>query len=169
MKASGIVALAVSLAASLAAPPARAQRRTVPFRFEPPLVATARSDLSFGTVLPGISESVSPRDQHHAGLFEIQGPRDASVRVELLLPHALLDEHGDRMPIAFGHRDGFADFSHGHPPRGIPFDPHRPVIGALGPNGRLFVWLGGTVSPDRPQAGGTYVATIALTVYTLGS
>ena len=169
MRILAVASLAASVAAPFFAPPAQAQRRPVPYHAQPPLTAVAVSDLSFGTVLPGIPASVKPFEQHHAGLFEIEGPRDASVRVELILPPALLNEHGDHMTINFGPRDGFADFSHGHPPHGVLFDPHPPVIGALGPNGRLFVWLGGTVSPAVPQAGGRYRASITLTVYNLGS
>ena len=165
-------ALAIGLlAASAMTPtwtsPARAQSEV--HRVRLPLTALALSDLSFGTVLPGIPSSVSVFDAHHAGLFEIQGPHDASVRVDFLLPTALTSEEGATLPIVFGPGDGFADFSHGHPRRSRAFDPHRPVIGSLGRNGHLFVWLGGTVQPGRPQASGRYRATIALTVYNLGS
>ncbi|HXY70285.1 MAG TPA: hypothetical protein VEH62_12600 [Gemmatimonadales bacterium] len=158
---------AVSLA-PMGISPAQAQDREH-HRVRLPLTALALSDLSFGTVLPGIPTSVSVLDVHQAGLFEIQGPSDASVRVDFLLPTALTSEEGATLPIAFGHSDGYADFSHGHPRRSRTFDPHRPVIGTLGPNGHLFVWLGGTVQPDRAQARGRYRATIALTVYNLGS
>jgi hypothetical protein len=166
------LAIALLAAATMVlarAAPLRAQagpKRVVPVQ---PLLALAVNDLTFGTVLPGIPSSVSVRDPHHAGLFEIDGPADASVRVEFILPAALAASGGALLPISFGPGDGFADFSHGHPPRGTLFDPHAPVIGALGPNGRLFVRMGGTVLPGRPQAGGEYHATISMTVYDLGS
>ena len=165
-------ALAVGFLAAFAMTPAwtsPAQAQAETHRVRLPLTALALSDLSFGTVLPGIPSSVSVFDVHRAGLFEIQGPHDASVRVDFLLPTALTSEEGALLPIVFGPGDGFADFSHGHPRRSRAFDPHRPVIGSLGRNGHLFVWLGGTVQPGRPQARGRYRATIALTVYNLGS
>ena len=149
--------------------PLRAQagpKRAVPV---PPLVALAIHDLAFGTVLPGITSSVSIRNPHDAGLFEVDGPAGASVRVEFVLPAALLSSGGAMLPVAFGPGDGFADFSHGYPPRGTVFDPHAPVIGALGASGRLFVRMGGTVLPARSQAGGAYAATITMTVFDLGS
>ena len=72
---------------------------------------------------------------------------------------------GALLPISFGRADGSAEYgSHT-----VPFDPHAPVIAALGSDGRLFIRLGGTVLPGRPQAGGTYRATISITVYNLGS
>jgi len=164
-----IAVLAASVVAPALASPLRAQVFSSHHRPVRPLLALAVNDLSFGTVLPGIPSSVSVRDPRRAGLFEIQGPRNASVRIEFVLPTALTSEQGAQMPISFGHGDGFADFSRGRPPRGRAFDPHAPVIESLGPNGRLYVRIGGTVRPGRPQASGTYSATIALTIYNLGS
>jgi len=161
------------LAASAVAPglasPLRAQAFPSHRKPRPPLLALALNDLSFGMVLPGIPSSVHVRDPRHAGLFEIQGPSGACVRLEFVVPTALASEQGALMPISFGPGDGFADFSRGRPPRGRLFDPHRPIVESLGPNGRLYVRLGGTVRPGRPQASGTYSATISLTIYNLGS
>ena len=133
-----------------------------------PLVATAIHDLTFGSVLPGIPSTVPVADTHNSGLFEISGPATASIRVEFVLPTALVSG-GASLPLVFGGGDGFADFTHLSPPSGISFDPHGPLLGALGPDGQLFVRLGGTVFPVRGQISGAYAATITLTVYNLGS
>jgi hypothetical protein len=155
---------------ALAAPALRAQvAETRHHHPTPPLLALSVSNLTFGTVLPGIPSRVTVRDERHAGAFEVQGPDGATVRLEFILPAALDGERGAQLPISFGHGDGWVDFSHGYPRRGHYFDPHGPVIATLGPNGRLLVRLGGTVSPARLQAGGSYVATIAITVYSLGN
>jgi hypothetical protein len=162
------LALAV-LTASMLAPawalPLKAQRRPASLIVVPPLTALALNDLTFGSVLPGIPSVVSVHDAYHAGLFEIQGPAGASVRVELVLPVALISDEGVALAVSFGHADGSAEFG-GH---SLPFDPHAPVIAALGSDGRLFIRLGGTALPGRPQAGGSYRATISLTVFNLGS
>jgi hypothetical protein len=164
----GRFAIAV-FAASMLAPAwvstAQAQRRPVPVIVVPPLTALAISDLRFGTVLPGVPSSVSVNDPHHAGQFEIQGPAGASVRVELLLPSSLVSDGGAMLPIQFGHADGLVQIGE----HSIQFDPHAPVIAALGSDGRMFLRLGGTAAPGLPQAGGSYSATISLTVYNLGS
>lgn len=131
-------------------------------------MAVPLRDLTFGEVLPGIPEAVSVDHPRQAGMFEIQGIPDGTVRLEFLLPEALVSTEGAAMPIAFGPSDGYADFSRGRPPRGSKFDPHLPLVAALGPNGRLIVRLGGTVSPTRGQPRGEYQATIALTVFDLG-
>lgn len=142
-------------------PPRRAQ---VPNH----LLALARSNLTFGTVLPGIPSSVNAHDPHRSALFEIRGPSGAAVRVELVLPDALTNDVGGLLPILFGSADGFA-FSHEGADIGIVFNPHNPLIGTLGAGGRMFVRLGGTVLPGRPQTGGSYFASIMLVVYDLGS
>jgi hypothetical protein len=148
--------------------PLRAQagpKRVVPFH---PLVALAINDLSFGTVLPGIPSSVSVGDAHRAGRFEIDGPANASIRVEFILPGALVSG-GTLLPVTFGAGDGLVRFSSAHSPPAFPFDPHSPLIAALGSDGRLYVLLGGTVIPARTEAGGAYSATITMTVFDLGS
>ena len=168
MGGSFVVALLAACAAlSMGAVPLRAQSRTVPF--VPPLLALAVNELSFGTIFPGIPSSVSTSDARNAGFFQVQGPAGASVRVEFVLPSALTADDGARLQVTFGPRDGYADFSGELAPRGLPFDPHAPVIGSLGGTGRLYLRLGGTVLPARIQSGGAYRATIFLTVYDLGS
>jgi len=132
-------------------------------------MAIARNDLSFGTVLAGIPSVVDVHDHRRAGLFEINGPEDASVRVEFVLPASLVSAGGDELPLQFDARDGFADFSMGQPPRGTYFDPFTALVSTLGPNGKLYLRLGGTARPSRLQVGGVYRATIYLTVYDLGS
>jgi hypothetical protein len=164
-----VAMLVASAMGPLRAPALRAQVPLQHVKVVPPLLALALNDLSFGTVLPGVPSTVNVHDPHRAGLFEVEGPPGGSVRVEFVLPAALESGGGALLPISFGPGDGFADFSRGRPPRGLVFDPHAPVIGNLGPNGRLYVRMGGTVVPGRPQAGGAYRATIAMTVYDLGS
>jgi hypothetical protein len=164
-----IAMLAASVLVPARALPLAAQARPPRVLVVPPLLAIALNDLTFGSVLPGIPSAVSPLDVHRAGQFEVTGPAGASVRVEFVLPSALTADGGARLPISFGAGDGLADFSREHLPHGIVFDPHAPVIGTLSADGRLFLRLGATALPGRPQAGGTYRATISLTVYDLGS
>lgn len=160
------LSLVAALGSASGAPPLTAQAAVaVPH----PLLAMVLNDLAFGTVLAGVPSSVNVHDPRKAALFEIQGPPDGGVRVELLLPSALTNSGGALLPIIFGPADGFADFSRGRPPRGTTFNPHAPLISTLGPNGRIYVRLGGTVLPGRPQSSGAYSATIFVTVYDIGT
>lgn len=163
---------ASSLLTSGRVPPLLAQRRALARPSEPliatPLHAVALNDLSFGTVLPGIPLSV-PVGDPRAGEFEILGSVGESVRVEFGLPLALIAHDGSLLPLTFGSSDGFASFSRGHAVPGFVFNPQAPVITTLGPDGRLFLRMGASVFPGRPQAAGSYRATITLTVFDLGS
>jgi len=139
-----------------------------------PLVALARQDLRFGTVLPGIPNHVAvyPLPGHRglslrrAGLFEIRGPDHTSVRLDFTLPTEMLsDDFSHQLPLSFGAGDGVV--AKGLLP--IPFDPNGPFVGTLGVLGQLWIVLGGTALPTQQQPGGIYRATIILTVSQLGS
>jgi hypothetical protein len=160
--------LAACAALSVGVAPLRAQVRSGHPEHEEPLQVLALNELDFGTIFPGVPASVSPSDPHHAGLFQVRGPEEASVRVEFVLPSALTAEDGARLTVSFGPRDGLADFHGDRAPHGLPFDPHAPVIGSFGENGRFYLRLGGTVLPARPQSRGCYRATIYVTVYDVG-
>ncbi len=162
-----IAALAATVTSGGAAP-LRAQTR-IPSEPRPrPLLALAHSDLRFGTVLPGIPSRVDARDLGHAALFELRGPVGAAVRIDLLLPTALGGVGDALLPISFGPGDGLAGPTRDSP-SSIGFNPNSPLIATLGPIGSLWVRLGGTVLPGRPQIGGPYSGTIVITVFALGS
>jgi hypothetical protein len=132
------------------------------------LQVLAHNDLTFGTVLPGVSVHVNPRDAMRAALFEIQGPGGAAIRIELLLPDAMTANETSRMPLFFGAESGTFGITRG-PQESLDFNPLNPLITTLSHEGRLYVRLGGTAQPARPQDGGSYRATILLTVFDIGS
>ena len=132
------------------------------------LTATPQRDLTFGTVLPGIPTEVRAEDNRRAGRFEIRGPTNASIRVDLLLPQVMTSAGGDEIPLVFGPGDGTASANRGRG-RALVFNPWEPLIAVLGRNGRLYVRLGGTAQPTRIQTAGSYSGTISLTVYNLGT
>ena len=167
-----IAMLAASWLTSGRVQPLLAQRRPSARPAEPliatPLHAVALNDLSFGTVLPGIPLSV-PVGDPRAGQFEVLGSVGESVRVEFGLPAALTAHDGSLLPMTFSGSDGFASYTRGHAVAGFVFNPQAPVITTLGPDGRLFLRMGASVFPGRPQVSGPYRATITLTVFDLGS
>ena len=160
------ILLALSCSLPLHAQGVRSRAVPVPDR----LLALARQDLHFRSVLPGVPQSINPREIDKSALFEIQGPSGAAIRVELVLPSALhtSDEPMALMPIAFGATDGFVSTTV-NLTGGQPFNPQQPLIATLGEGGKLFVRLGGTVRPALVQAGGAYFAEILLIVYDIGS
>jgi hypothetical protein len=168
---SPVVTLVFAAAALAAISVTSLRAQTGPRRTVVPisLLAIAIQDLEFPDVLPGVPKSVSVHDPAHSALFEIQGQPIASVRVELVLPGALTASGGALLPVVFGAGDGFAGYSRGDAPPGLTFNPHAPLITTLSGTGQIYVRLGGTALPGRPQGGGVYRATIILTVYDLGT
>lgn len=151
--------------------PASAQSSRVPRVLVPePLSVIPRNDLTFGTLLRGFAAYVSPLDQHRAAVFELRGPADTPVRVEIRLPAFLYRVNGGtEIPLSFGISDGFVDMSGTWPPTGMTFNPGAPVVTTLGPNGRIFLRLGGTATPRPQQPHGIYTHIIHLTMFNLGS
>lgn len=158
--------------AAVAAMPGRVSAQTVRGRrvvAPEALTVLSRRDLTFGTLERGFSATVSALDDTHAAIFEIQGPADTPVRIELVLPAALESAEGGRVTLLFGPGDGFAGVSNAHPPAGTMFNPRAPLVAMIGPTGRLYVRVGGTARPERLQTGGTYRAAIHVSLYNLGS
>jgi hypothetical protein len=166
-------AVAVLLAALAPAPSAafaqgrggRGSRAAVP----EPLTVIARNDLTFGALERGFRASISAHDQYRAAFFEIRGPADTPLRIELVLPANLQSPEGGLVPLTFGAADGYADVSGTWPPAGQTFNPNLPLIASLGPGGRLFLRIGATAVPQRLQPGGTYRASIFVNLYNLSS
>jgi len=162
--------LAAALSAlSVTSLPAQSRPRRVPVPEPVSLFVIALHDLRFSSVLQGIPKSVNPHDPDHSALFEIRGLAGASVRAEFVLPAALIGDGGDLLPVDFNAGDGYADPTRGSSSLGVVFDPHAPLITTLSSGGQIFLRLGGTVRPSRPQAGGEYRTIIVITVYNLGT
>lgn len=124
-------------------------------------------NLTFGSLLPGVPEPVSPADSR-SGLFLIFGLPRAEVRINFSLPAALIGAGGQNLPLQFGPTDGgFAPTSSGASI--VVFDPRVPLVTRLSNIGRLYVRLGGTALPSGQQGAGNYSATITITVAYTGS
>lgn len=145
-----------------------AQDESAVFVVPRPLVVVARKDLRFGNVHPGIASRILTTDVRYAGLFEINGSKRKTVRIEFHLPESLTSDDGHDLQVSFGPGDGSVADDRGRF-HGAGFDPNQPIVATLGPNGKLYIKLGGTVHPVTGQPGGSYRATIFLSVYDLGS
>jgi hypothetical protein len=128
-----------------------------------PVAPAATRDLQFGLLLPGLDAQVMWTDPTSSGRFEIRGVGGAAVRVDIMLPSALVSPGGDLVPLQFGSTDG----GFGSRPslrQGQTFDPWLPLVTPLGRSGKLYLWLGGTAKPSPTQKSGDYNATITVTV-----
>ena len=130
--------------------------------------AVGSRTLNFGPVFPGLVGQVARTDAANAGRFNLRGRRNAEVQVTLTLPATLTAGGGRTMPLGFGANDGGFD-TRNRAGSARAFDPRIPLVTRLGNNGRLFVFLGGSVMPSPVQPAGTYNATITLTVAYTGN
>lgn len=128
-----------------------------------PITATGNQGLSFGTVFPGVPVTILRTDALNAGQFQIRGANGSLVQVQFTLPAALTGPSGSTVPLVFGAADGGVSPS---PTIGTAtsFDPRTPLQATLSGQGRLYLYLGGRLTPPAQLAPGAYSATITITV-----
>lgn len=130
------------------------------------------NNLNFGTVSPGIDKTVDKTDVGFAGEWQINGSANAEITVDFTLPTYLMTaDSAASMLILFSGTDASFDDETGGGqtiPVGV-FNPHGQGVEDIGPGGRMFVWIGGTVQPTISQTGGDYSADIVLTVAYTGN
>lgn len=133
-----------------------------------PLTVVPMQDLDFGTVIRGINTTVGPRSPN-AGVWEVTGTPRAFVTISFTLPSVLNNIQaapGVTMPISFGNNS--ARWRRRNPGLGggQRFNPAVGSTGRLGGNARprMYVYIGGTVSPGAAQVPGIYQGTIIMTV-----
>jgi hypothetical protein len=128
-----------------------------------PLDTMAQQQLQFGTVIPGLPTTISWSDAAAAGQFQLRGTGGAQVRIEFTLPTGLMGPGGTTLPVMFGATDG-AYAAQPSLNATITFDPRLPLVTTLSKSGRLYLRLGGTVTPSPTQASGPYNSTVTITV-----
>jgi hypothetical protein len=130
------------------------------------LTVVGLRNLAFGTVIQGISSSVPASDPVRSGQFEIVVPAGSRIRVHFTLPNRLNGPAGARMNIQYSNADAIAL---PQAPGSVPstFNPRAPQTINMGPDTRLWIFLGGTVVPTGTQTTGAYSNTITLTVTVL--
>lgn len=129
---------------------------------------TVNSNLTFGTMFPGIPKTVD-KSSTAAAEFSIGGDAGAEVTIDFTLP-SYLSSGANNMQIIF-YSDGCAIDSNPTPNQSSPtyddLNPWQTLTYDLGSSG-LTVWLGGKAIPGMRQSAGTYTADIILTVQYTG-
>lgn len=122
-----------------------------------------RGNLTFSdTIFPGIDETVRYTDAEAAG-FELTGDPEAEVRITFQLPSDLVLD-GNSLSVTFGSISAGFHTSEVGQSTATSFDPKNGLTTSLGTEGKLFIWLGGTVHPSQMQQQGTYITDIVLDV-----
>ncbi|HJS47818.1 MAG TPA: hypothetical protein VJ773_07525 [Gemmatimonadales bacterium] len=132
-----------------------------------PLRLSGLQPLNFGDVLAGVPLHALRTDPLRSGQFELRGAKDLDLMLLFALPDAMTGPGGASLPLHFDAGD--AGYS---PAESItaqhPVDPRSPFTIRLPTNGKARLFLGGTVVPAPNQRGGSYSATVTLTVAYLG-
>lgn len=120
-----------------------------------------RGNLIFGEqIFPGVDETVAYTDAEAAS-FEIEGDSGAEVRVTFQLPFDLnLDSN--TLSVTYGSISAGYHIQELGQSTATAFDPKEGVTTSLGADGKLFIWLGGTIHPSHTQQKGTYIGDIIL-------
>ncbi len=127
------------------------------------LTLTGLQNLNFGdTIFPGINKTVA-RTDGNAAKFMISGDINKEVRITFSLP-TVLELTGNTMSIHFSSTDAAYNTLEFGQSTATAFDPNNAVITRLGLDGKLYIWLGGTVAPTHTQPAGTYANDIVLEV-----
>lgn len=129
---------------------------------------SSTSDLTFGTMFPGIPKTVA-KTSTDAAEFSVGGDAGSEITLDFSLP-TYLSSGGNSMQIIF-FSDGCAIDSYPTPNQATPvyddLNPWQTLTYDLGSAG-LTVWLGGKAVPGLRQPAGSYTADIVLTVQYTG-
>jgi hypothetical protein len=147
------VAVLAALVAAAGIRDAKAQGR--------PLSVSGANPLTFALVFPGVPEIVSRSDAVNAGAFQVRGRNGSEVVLTFTLPVVLTATGGSSLPLQFGPNDGGWNTLNSLVTARA-FDPRVTLTVRLSPQGRLYIWLGGTALPSATQSAGAYTGTVTL-------
>lgn len=131
-----------------------------------PIVIAAGQDLDFGIVLQGTPKAVASTAAA-AGRFDATGTPSANVNVNFTLPATLSDGGTNTMPIGTWTgclNPAAAINSSGCTAIANMAATTATAFGNVAGTGRLWVFVGATVTPAAAQAVGNYSGTVTLTL-----
>jgi hypothetical protein len=141
---------------------ARAQGATTTVRASvlQAIVVTPVRDLTFGDVFPGVAKTVPVTGGNH-GRWDLSGQANASISLTFTLPTNLVSGT-NLLPV--GTWTGRYNVNPVSGP-GTSFTPSATATNTtFSATGRLYVFIGGRVTPAANQAAGFYSAPATLTV-----
>lgn len=128
------------------------------------------SDLSFGSIYPGVEKTVSYSDSY-AAEFIIKGQPGETISADFTLPSFLEHTGGDlpTLPVIFDETDsGYNIFN--DPSEATDHDPGTTLTTTFGTGeNHLYIWLGGSVAPGERQEKGDYTGNITLNIAYTGN
>lgn len=125
-----------------------------------PTVASEQS-LTFGTMMPGVVETVAVTDAWRRARIRIDGSGTYSVR--FIVPATLTSSSGATIPLTFGATD--AAYNTQKSSALTTFDPQfGSKVSLTAGGGTVWIYLGGVASPAAQQTAGPYSATVTIVI-----
>ena len=127
------------------------------------LTVQALRNLNFGPVVQGQAKSIAANDPINSGQWQFIATLGDQVRIQFTLPTRLNGPAGATMPISFGNADAIAL---GQGPTSVPvtFNPNTGGTFTLVSSNKIWIFLGGRVTPAANQRTGNYSNTVVLTI-----
>jgi hypothetical protein len=164
LRASGLSSMAVAVLAAITSFGSLAAQNnasaTVTATVQQPITVSKNSDLSFGSVFPGVDKSIAVT-AGGAAKFTIAGQASTPVNLTFTIP-ATIASSGNTLTLASwtGHH-ATTDVTSG----GTTFTPSASATSAtLSGSGALYVYVGATAQPTSTQAAGSYSGSMTMTV-----
>ncbi len=137
-----------------------------------PIEVTGAENLEFEIVSPGIPKTVNLdgtaeggtiTENEQAARFDITAGNSANVTLSFTSIPGTLANGEESLPISYIAAWGTAsDYAETFEPVNV--TENQPTEATTSESGEIYVFLGGTVTPDAAQAQGNYTADITLTV-----
>jgi hypothetical protein len=131
-----------------------------------PLAFGTQRNLDFGNVNKNASKHILPTDGT-AGKWEIAGQANKNIQIDFTLP-SVLSSGGNTLAISFDATDaGYTENPDGYSQSS--FSPVQRISPAIGSSGKIYVFIGGTVTAASNQTAGSYTGSITISVQYTGN
>lgn len=129
-------------------------------------ISVTTTDLNFGDVMRGINKSIVPGNSG-SGKWEITGASNKEVQFSFVVP-TYISSGSNELAFTSGSNGGkYSTDPSGTP--GTSFFPLSTITTTLSSTGKLYIFIGGTVSPLSNQASGEYSGNITLSIQYTGN
>jgi hypothetical protein len=131
-----------------------------------PLAFGTQRNLEFGNVNKNASKHILPTDIT-SGKWEITGQANKNIQIDFTLP-ATLSSSGNTLGLSFDGTDaGYTENPDGTSQ--VNYSPVQRISPTIGSTGKMYVFIGGTVTAPSNQAAGSYTGSITISIQYTGN
>jgi hypothetical protein len=124
--------------------------------------ATTLNNLTFGQVVTGTSGEILITDPNAAKFYLKNGVPGEYV-IKLVLPQYITNGKSN-IPVKFDVTHAAWSYND-NPGTSTTFDPHQDlIVNPSNPGTKIYIWIGGAISPGVQVSGGPYTGNITLSI-----